>query len=138
MKPLHRHPANIKQYDQASFGDRMADKVANGMGSWAFIGIQTAIILSWIIFNAFIAIQVIHGHPFDPFPFILLNLVFSTQAAYAAPILQLASNRQADHDRARAESDFHTNQLALSGIRSILMKLQAEMPEGIDDDNGGK
>lgn len=138
MKPLHRHPANIQHYEQASFGDRLADRVASGMGSWAFIMVQTGIILVWIMFNAFIAISLLHGHPFDPYPFILLNLLFSTQAAYAAPILQLASNRQSEHDRARAEADFRTNQLALSGIRNLLLKMEADMPDGIDDDPAAK
>jgi uncharacterized membrane protein len=86
----------------------MADRLTTSFGSWAFILVQTAIVLTWIAMNV-----VAWRGGWDPFPFILLNLVFSTQAAYAAPLLLLSQNRQSDRDRVQAEHDFGVNQLAL-------------------------
>lgn len=110
----HRHPVNQQLHDQRDFGQRAADKVGAAIGSWRFIISQTIFIVLWVTFNVLAFI-----HHWDPYPFILLNLSFSVQAAYAAPILQLSSNRQAQHDRLRAEADFETNQEALAGIHSI-------------------
>jgi uncharacterized membrane protein len=77
-------------------------------GSWRFIIIQTGIVAVWIALNLIAVI-----YRWDPYPFILLNLVFSTQAAYAAPLILLSQNRQADTDRVKAEHDYRVNQLAL-------------------------
>lgn len=118
----HQHPANIEHHDRAGFGDRAADRVASIMGSWGFIGFQTLLVITWIAGNAFLLTR-----PFDPYPFILLNLAFSTQAAYAAPILQLASNRQSTHDRLRAEHDYIVNERALDGIRRIAEHIGVEV-----------
>jgi uncharacterized membrane protein len=73
----YRHPVNISSYDEASFGDRLADRVVAFIGSWTFLAIQTAIVIVWIVGNIYLIFN------FDPYPFILLNLAFSTQAAYA-------------------------------------------------------
>jgi uncharacterized membrane protein len=86
----------------------MADRLTASFGSWSFILIQTAVVMTWIAMNV-----VAWRGGWDPFPFILLNLVFSTQAAYAAPLLLLSQNRQSDRDRVKAEHDFRVNQLAL-------------------------
>jgi uncharacterized membrane protein len=75
-------------------GQRIADAVAATMGSWTFIIIQSAVLLVWIILNVTAYVQ-----QWDPYPFILLNLAFSTQAAYAAPLILLAQTRQADRDK---------------------------------------
>lgn len=83
------------------FGDRVADKVVQGMGSWAFIITQTLVIFVWVLGNAYF--MFVH---FDKYPFILLNLVFSTQAAYASPLILMAANRQADRDKAQAEHQY--------------------------------
>lgn len=107
-------PANVERYDHRTFGQRAADRVAKSIGSWTFILTQTAIIIAWITLNS-----VAWFYHWDPRPWIMLNLVFSTQAAYAAPILQLSQNRQADHDRARAENDYEVNQQALALITEI-------------------
>jgi uncharacterized membrane protein len=77
-------------------------------GSWRFIIIQTGIVAVWIAVNLIAVI-----YRWDPYPFILLNLLFSTQAAYAAPLILLSQNRQADTDRVKAEHDYRVNQLAL-------------------------
>jgi uncharacterized membrane protein len=81
-------------------GERAADMVAAAMGSWRFIIIQSAIVVAWIALNL-VAIL----HHFDPYPFILLNLLFSTQAAYAAPIIMMSQNRQAAKDRQRDDHE---------------------------------
>lgn len=89
MSRAHIHiPQNI--------GDKVADAVVAGMGSWKFIIIQTCIVALWIGCNLYLL-----SHPYDPYPFILLNLLFSTQAAYASPLILMAANRSAARDKAR-------------------------------------
>jgi Protein of unknown function (DUF1003) len=78
-------------------------------GSWRFIVVQTITVVAWIAVNLVAFVQ-----RWDPYPFILLNLLFSTQAAYAAPLILLSQNRQADTDRIKAEHDYQVNQLALA------------------------
>ena len=83
--------------DEASRGERIADRVTGFLGSWRFIVIQSVIVLIWICGNIFLLFH------FDPYPFILLNLAFSTQAAYAAPLILLAGNRASIRDRMTLE-----------------------------------
>jgi uncharacterized membrane protein len=121
-----RHPVNRALIDDAPIGARIADVVTGFMGSWRFIAIQTVIVIIWIVGNIYLLFH------FDPFPFILLNLAFSTQAAYAAPLILLAGNRQALRDRLTLE---HTAQEAdiedkqnlelLDGNRQILEHVAA-------------
>jgi uncharacterized membrane protein len=94
----YRHPVNKALVENAPTGARVADMVTGFMGSWRFIIVQTVIVAIWLAGNIYLL-----GKPFDPFPFILLNLAFSTQAAYAAPLILLAGNRAAAHDRATLE-----------------------------------
>jgi uncharacterized membrane protein len=103
---------------KSTFGDRLADSVANGMGSWRFIIIQTIIVILWMTLNVIAFV----GH-WDVYPYILLNLVFSTQAAYAAPIIMMAQNRQSDRDRAQADADFTTNKEAKKEIEQLQLLL---------------
>ena len=103
-----------------TFGQRLADSVATGMGSWRFIIIQTIIVAVWMILN----VVAIIGH-WDPYPYILLNLLFSTQAAYAAPIIMMAQNRQNERDRAQADEDFRTNVEAKKEIEELQVRLNA-------------
>jgi uncharacterized membrane protein len=105
----HRHPANQRRHDHRTRGEQVADKVTGVFGSWRFIIIQTLVVLVWIGFNL-----IGFARHWDPYPFILLNLVFSTQAAYAAPLILLSQNRQADTDRITAEHDYEVNKLALA------------------------
>lgn len=77
-------------------GERIADLVVGGMGSWRFIIIQSIIVALWIAANLWFL-----SRPFDAYPFILLNLLFSTQAAYASPLILMSQNRQAEKDRKR-------------------------------------
>jgi uncharacterized membrane protein len=94
--------------------------VASGMGSWRFIIIQTLVVVVWMILN-----MVAFMHHWDPFPFILLNLVFSTQAAYAAPIIMMSQNRSAERDRAQAQNDYETNIAAKEEIEQLMRRLDA-------------
>jgi uncharacterized membrane protein len=94
----HAHPVNVIHHDEATFGERIADKAAAGIGSWTFLIIQTIAVLCWLTLN----IVGLVNH-WDPFPFILLNLLFSVQAAYTGPVLLLAGNRQAQKDRLTLE-----------------------------------
>jgi len=115
----HTHPAviNVNEVadDQLTMGQRVADRVATGMGSWRFIIIQSVIVVVWIISNVWLL-----THPFDPYPLILLNLLFSTQAAYAAPVIMMSQNRQAAKDRLMAESDYHCNIKGEEEVRHIM------------------
>jgi uncharacterized membrane protein len=104
----YQHPANQRRHDHRTRSEILADQVTAVFGSWAFIIVQTMIVVLWIGLNLLAAV-----HHWDPYPFILLNLVFSTQAAYAAPLILLSQNRQADTDRIKAEHDYQINQKAL-------------------------
>jgi len=106
--------------DASNFGHRLADAVATGMGSWRFIIIQTVIVAIWMMANVIGFI-----YHWDVYPFILLNLLFSTQAAYAAPIIMMAQNRQSERDRHHAEQDFKTNVEAKKEIEQLLEKLNS-------------
>ena len=86
--------------DELTLGQRIADQVACGMGSWRFIIVQSVLLSVWVALNLTAWIKA-----WDPYPFILLNLALSFQAAYAAPIIMMAQNRQQDIDRKAAESD---------------------------------
>src|SRR6266581_2917011 len=96
----HRHPVNVVHHDEATFGEALADKIASSIGSWVFLIVQTFLVASWITFNT---LQITGRIHVDPFPYILLNLAFSTQAAYTGPVLLLAGNRQAQKDRLTLE-----------------------------------
>jgi len=107
-----------KHKEASTFGDRLADTVANGMGSWRFIIIQTIIVILWMALNVIGFV-----YHWDVYPYILLNLVFSTQAAYAAPIIMMAQNRQSDRDRHQADEDFRTNVEAKKEIEDLQVRL---------------
>jgi uncharacterized membrane protein len=91
------HEVNRAMYDEAPVGARIADRVTGYLGSWRFIAIQTVIVAIWVVGNIVLLFH------FDPYPFILLNLAFSTQAAYAAPLILLAGNRSSLRDRLTLE-----------------------------------
>jgi len=122
----YRHPVNRTLIDEAPIGARIADIVTGFMGSWRFIAIQTVIVIIWIAGNIFLLFH------FDAFPFILLNLAFSTQAAYAAPLILLAGNRQAlrdrltlEHTAEEADIEERQNVELLEGNRKILEHIDA-------------
>ena len=101
-----------------TFGQLLADKLALVIGSWPFIVAQSIFILIWIILNVIGFI-----YHWDPYPFILLNLLFSVQAAYAAPIIMMAQNRQAERDRHQASEDYKTNIEAKKEIEELQIAL---------------
>ena len=93
--------------EQMTFGQKMADKVASFGGSWVFISIFACVMVIWILLNSFILIKL--NSSFDPYPYILLNLVLSMLAAIQAPIILMSQNRQAYKDRLSAEHDYEVN-----------------------------
>jgi len=110
----HKHASQ-----DLTLGQKVADAVASTMGSWRFIIIQTTILFCWIVFNVF-ALLIKH---WDPYPFILLNLALSFQAAYAAPFIMMSQNRQQDIDRREAENDHKINIKAELEIELLHQKI---------------
>lgn len=102
-----------KAQDNLSLGDRIADSVSTGMGSWRFIIIQTIIIIIWIGGNVYLFFH------FDPFPFIFLNLAFSAQAAYSTPIIMMSQNRAATRDKTQAEHQYEHQEKELTENTSL-------------------
>jgi uncharacterized membrane protein len=99
-------------------GDRLADRIAVGVGSWTFIIAQSVVLASWLILNVTAWIR-----QWDPYPFILLNLLLSFQSAYAAPILMISQNRQARLSERRNHLDLQINMLAEQETTEILRLL---------------
>jgi uncharacterized membrane protein len=124
VKSLEEHELLTKnlnvEYDrQLSLGERLADKLADFGGSWRFIGIFGAILFLWIVVNSALLIT----KPFDPYPYIFLNLVLSCLAAIQAPVIMMSQNRQEEKDRLRAEHDYRVNLKAELEIRHLHEKL---------------
>ncbi len=119
----HDHPAviNVNKVadQQMTVGQRVADKVAATMGSWNFIIIQGTLLAAWIVINT---IQLFF-RAFDPYPYILLNLALSFQAAFAAPFIMISQNRQAEKDRLMADSDYQCNVKGEEEVRHIMEHL---------------
>ena len=109
----HRHPVNQVIHDRQSRLDAGVTRFVGFFGGLKYITYQTLIVIGWVALN--ITGFVRH---WDPYPFILLNLAFSTQASYAAPLILLAQNKQAERDRLKAEHDYQTNENALAEIRA--------------------
>ena len=134
----HRTNVNEAHAEQMTIGQKIADKVASGMGSWRFIIIQTAFVVLWVLANLWL----ISRHPFDPYPFILLNLFFSTQASYAAPFIMMSQNRQATKDRIAAEVDYAVNRKAeehtekilerIAGLEEKILTMEGRIEEKLD------
>ena len=112
--------------ESLTFGQKVADIFASGMGSWTFIITQSIILIVWVILN------VIGPDRWDIYPFILLNLMLSLQAAYAAPIIMVSQNRQAERDRHQAEADYRTNIEAERRIEALQIAIAKIENEKID------
>ena len=113
-----------KHLQTSTRGQRIADAVANGMGSWTFIVWQSIFVVVWMSLNVLGMVK-----RWDAYPFILLNLIFSTQAAYAAPIIMMAQNRQSERDRVQAQDDYQTNldaKLEIEALQLHLNKIETE------------
>lgn len=121
----HRHPpiqdVNTLFEQQSTAGARAADLVAKVVGSWPFIMGQSALLVLWVILNVTALIQ-----HWDPYPFILMNLVLSLQAAFTAPVIMMSQNRQSEMDRLEAHNDYAINQKAEKEVRAILDHLAAQ------------
>lgn len=116
-----------KHYETLTVGDKIADSVATGMGSWRFIILQTIFVIIWMTLNI-----IGFFYHWDAYPFILLNLIFSTQAAYAAPIIMMAQNRQSERDRVQAQEDYRTNFEAKKEIEALQLQLNKLETEKLD------
>jgi uncharacterized membrane protein len=125
IRHVHRHKPviNINRVDaeKLTTGQRIADRLAMVMGSWAFIIIQSIILAFWITLNV-----IAYINHWDPYPFILLNLALSFQAAYAAPIIMMSQNRQAAKDRLMAEQDYEVNLKAEEELKAIMTHLEQQ------------
>jgi uncharacterized membrane protein len=111
-----------KEYEaHMTMGDHVADRMAQFGGSWTFIGIFGAILIGWMAINTWVLFR----RPFDPYPFILLNLVLSTLAALQAPVIMMSQNRQAEKDRLQATQDYQINLMAEMEIRDLHDKLDS-------------
>lgn len=102
-----------------SFGERLSDKIATFGGSWTFISLFGSVLFGWIILNSLILAQ----RAFDPYPYILLNLVLSCIAAIQAPVIMMSQNRKETRDRKRAENDYLINLKAEIEIRNLHQKI---------------
>jgi uncharacterized membrane protein len=131
LRHTHLHPPliNVNQSVVGALtrGQRVADSLARVMGSWTFIIMQSIILVAWIAVN--IAAWVRH---WDPYPFILLNLALSFQAAYAAPIIMMSQNRLAAKDRLMAEQDYLVNSKAEEEVKAIMQHLEQQDEAMID------
>ncbi len=128
----HRVTKNVqrKSREALTFGDRVADKVAKTAGSWAFIFSFCGILAAWIISNVVLLTQ-----PFDPYPFILLNLFLSCVAALQAPVIMMSQNRQEEKDRIRAENDYRVNlksEIIIEDLHNKLDRLIANQERILD------
>ena len=125
MRHKHDHAAVVdinQEHDRSlTVGDRVADKVAEIIGSWPFIIIQSMVLAAWIALNV-----VAYIRHWDPYPFILLNLALSFQAAYAAPVIMMSQNRQADKDRLMAQHDYEINLKAEQEVKAIMLHLEQQ------------
>jgi uncharacterized membrane protein len=113
-----------RHLETLTVSQHIADKTANTIGSWPFIVSQTILIIIWITINLVVLIR-----HWDPYPFVLLNLLFSVQAAYAAPIIMMSQNRQNERDRHQATEDYETNVSAkeeIEEVQRILSRIENE------------
>jgi uncharacterized membrane protein len=125
----HHHVRNVNKEvaESATLGQRVADRVALSVGSWPFIIIQSVLLCIYMGINVYLAVME-HTHPgflkaWDPYPFILLNLVLSFQAAYTGPVVMMSQNRQTDKDRLVAQSDYEVNKKSEEEIEVIMKHL---------------
>jgi uncharacterized membrane protein len=114
----HKHPMSQRLHEERTRGERLADTISDQIGSWRFLVVQTVVITLWVAVNA--AGLILH---WDPYPFVLLSLLFSVQAAYVGPILLLSQNRSAQRDRIMAEHDYVTNERSEQLTEALLSEL---------------
>ena len=118
LRSMASRNVNDIEEERMTLGQRVADKVADTIGSWPFIIIQTVILTIWIILNGLAWIK-----HWDPYPFILLNLMLSFQAAYSGPVIMMSQNRQSSKDRLAAEIDHQVNAKAELEINNLIRRI---------------
>lgn len=112
---------NLTHEKSLTTGARIADRFAETIGSWQFIIIQSLILVAWLVLNI-----TAYARHWDPYPFILLNLALSFQAACAAPIIMMSQNRLSDKDRLMAEHDYQINLKAEQEVKAIMQHLEQQ------------
>ena len=117
---------NIKLQRSLTFGEKLSDKIAKFGGSWKFIILFLSLIIIWMIFNTWFFLKNPLGS-FDPYPYILLNLILSCLAAIQAPIIMMSQNRQAERDRMKADYEYTTNLKAELEVRQLNAKVDQLM-----------
>lgn len=122
LRHMASRNVNEIEEEQMTLGQRVADRVADTIGSWPFIIIQTIILTAWIIINL-VTVITYKKETWDPYPFILLNLMLSFQAAYSGPVIMMSQNRQSDKDRLAAEVDHQVNTKAELEINNLMRRL---------------
>lgn len=115
VKKVSNHHLVSYLREKKTFGERLSDKVTNFAGSWVFITFFGIFLLIWILLNIYVLME----KPFDPYPFILLNLALSCLAAVQAPIILMSQNRQTQRDRIKAEKDFYINRKAEREVQDM-------------------
>lgn len=126
---IARPPSGVGD-DDRTFGERVADGVARLGGSWTFIGMFVVFLGLWVMTNVWL----LRAHPFDPYPFIFLNLLLSMLAALQAPVIMMSQNRHAERDREAAEHDYQVNlkaELEIMALHDKLDQLRVEQLEKI-------
>ena len=122
--------------EKYTFGQRAADSIAKFAGSWAFIFSFTALLIAWMVINV-----ILSANAFDPYPFILLNLVLSCIAAIQAPLIMMSQNRQEEKDRRRAENDYKVNlktEIMIEDLYdkvTLILKKQTELEKMLGEKN---
>jgi uncharacterized membrane protein len=135
---------NVEMEQRSTIGQRIADRVASFGGSWTFIMIYVGFLMFWIVLNTFFLVHYGHGGDgaqFDPYPYILLNLMLSMTAALQAPIIMMSQNRAAEKDRLAAEQDFKVNlksELMLEELMRKSAARDAQMQQVVDSVKGMK
>ncbi len=122
LESLRQHEIlsqNPEEEQNLALGQRLADRIASFGGSWKFIILFAVVIIAWMVVNT----AILWSRPFDPFPFILLNLVLSCLAALQAPVIMMSQNRQEARDRRQAQRDYQTNLKAELEIRQLHQKI---------------
>jgi len=116
---LHKSLPERLPPQKLTFGQKAADKLAEWAGSWVFIILFMGFLIVWMIINAYVLFRMLGKNPFDPYPFILLNLILSCLAAIQAPIILMSQNREAERERIKTERDHIVNRKAEREIQQV-------------------
>lgn len=130
---------NTVNEDSQTFGDWLADQVAQLGGSWTFIVAFAALLLGWIVLNTVVLAR--HAGGFDPYPYIFLNLILSMVAALQAPVILMSQNRQAARDRLAASLDYEINlksEIEIMALHEKLDRIRIEHLEGVLREQSGQ